>query len=94
MGGEQAAMVMSIVAEAGAKRKGIEPDHEAIAAQEKFIIDLFASQSDSFHTSGMFLDDGMIDPRDTRDVLGFVLATIYEADHRETFPSSFGVARM
>jgi geranyl-CoA carboxylase beta subunit len=94
MGGEQAAMVMSIVAEAGAKRKGIEVDHDAIAAQEKFIIDLFASQSDSFHTSGMFLDDGMIDPRDTRDVLGFILATIYEAEHRETFPSSFGVARM
>ena len=94
MGPEQAATTMSIVARGSAERRGVAVDEEALAAQERKIIDTFASQADAFYTSGLLLDDGMIDPRDTRNVLGFLLATIREAGAHRVFPNSFGVARM
>jgi len=94
MGGESAAKTMSHVMLAGAKRKGIEIPAEQIAAQEAKIVDLFDRQSDAFYTSGRMLDDGIIDPRDTRRVLGFVLQTCWEARHRKTCPNTFGVGRM
>ena len=61
--------------------------------QEKMLTHLFNSQSDAFYTSGHLLDDGMIDPRDTRKTLGFLLATVNEAQNRTLRPNSFGVAR-
>jgi geranyl-CoA carboxylase beta subunit len=94
MGGESAAKTMSHVMLAGAKRKGTEIPEEQIAAQEARIIDIFNQQSDAFYTSGRMLDDGVIDPRDTRKVLGFVLQTCWEARHRKTCPNTFGVGRM
>jgi geranyl-CoA carboxylase beta subunit len=39
------------------------------------------------------LDQGMIDPRDTRRVLGFALQTCWESRNRELHGNSFGVAR-
>lgn len=94
MGGESAAKTMSQVMLAGARRKGIEIPEEVIAEQEAKIIAHFDSQSDAFYTSGRMLDDGIIDPRDTRKVLGFVLQTCWEARNRKTCPNSFGVGRM
>jgi len=94
MGGEQAATVMSIVAEGAAKAAGKEPDREALAKQEAYLTELFDGQSDAFTTSGRETDDGMIDPRDTRKVLGVLLATVWEARRRDVRPNSFGIARM
>lgn len=94
MGGESAAKTMSHVMLAGAKRKGIEIPPEHIEAQEAKIIEHFDKQSDAFYTSGRMLDDGIIDPRDTRKVLGFVLQTCWEGRNRTTHPNTFGVGRM
>lgn len=94
MGGEQAATVMSIVAEGQAIAAGTEPDREALKQQEAFLKELFDGQSGAFYTSGHEIDDGMIDPRDTRKTLGFLLATVWEARHREVRRNSFGIARM
>ena len=94
MGGAQAGKVMSIVAEGAAKAAGKEPDHEALAQQEAYLTKLFDDQSSAFVTSGRETDDGMIDPRDTRKALGFLLATVWEARHRQVRPNSFGIARM
>ena len=63
-------------------------------AQYDRIVSLFEAQADVFHTSGLLLDDGVIDPRDTRAVLAFCLDTIAEAQRRELRPLQFGVARM
>ena len=93
MGGEQAATTMRIVAEAGAKRKGLALDEAALAAQEKTIIDTFERQQGAVATSGLMLDDGVIDPRDTRAVLGLCLALCDEAARRSLRPMQFGVAR-
>ncbi|MCP5203369.1 MAG: acyl-CoA carboxylase subunit beta [Pseudomonadales bacterium] len=94
MGGESAARTMSQVMLAGAKRKGIEVPAQVIEEQEAKIIAHFNKQSDAFYTSGRMLDDGLIDPRDTRKVLGFVLQTCWEARSRKTCPNTFGVGRM
>lgn len=94
MAGASAANTMSHVARVQAKRKGVEPDEEMIAKQEQRIKDIFESQESAFFTSGRVLDHGVIDPRDTRKVLGFALETIFEAQNRELHPNAFGVARI
>ncbi len=94
MGGEQAALTMDQVMRNAARRRGKEPDETALAAQKAHLIDHFDSQADAFCTSGRLLDQGMIDPRDTRKVLAFALETCREARHRTLYPNSYGVARM
>jgi geranyl-CoA carboxylase beta subunit len=94
MGGEQAARTMQIVTEAALARKGITPDPAESTKQFDRIVAMFEAQADAFYTSGLMLDDGVIDPRDTRAVLAFCLDTIAEAAARELRPIQFGVARM
>ena len=94
MGGAQAARTMSQVMMAGAARRGIDLDEAQMKTQEDMLTQHFDGQSDAFYTSGHLLDDGLIDPRDTRRVLGFLLETCWEARHREVRPNSFGIARM
>ena len=94
MGGEQAATVMGIVAEEAAQARGFDLDPAMMAEQSKQLAAHFDRQSDAFYTSGHMLDDGMIDPRDTRKALGFMLSTVWEAAHRTLRPNSFGVARL
>lgn len=93
MGGEQAARTMEQVLTIGAERKGVEVDREKLAMQSKVIAAHFDQQSDAFYTSGLVLDQGMIDPRDTRRVIGFCLETVAEGSARVLRPNSFGVAR-
>tara|TARA_R110000823_G_scaffold119998_11_gene244433 strand:+ start:19166 stop:20788 length:1623 start_codon:yes stop_codon:yes gene_type:complete len=94
MGGEQAAKTMSMVARGKAKAAGKEVDEESLGQQEAYLANLFDSQSDAFYTSGHMLDDGMIDPRDARKTLGFLLETVWETRHRSVRENSFGIARM
>ncbi len=93
MGAEQAARTMSIVAEEAAARKGLTADADRLKAQEAKIEALFSMQSSAFHNSGKLLDDGVIDPRDTRAILGELLDTLRQAEARQLRPVSFGVAR-
>jgi len=93
MGGEQAARTMSIVAEAGMKRKGGEVDRAALDALEAQIVERFESQTSAFWTSARLLDDGVIDPCDTRAVLAEVFAICREAAAHEPQRMQFSVAR-
>ena len=94
MGGEQAAKVMTIIAEDGARRAGREPDMKALDATAKHIIDTYAAESTALFATARLWDDGIIDPRDTRRVLGMCLDICKEAEERKLRPNSFGVARM
>ena len=94
MGGEQAAKTMEQVMITSAKRKGIDLDEKKMIKQVKEITEYYNAQSDAFCTSGRGLDNGIIDPRDTRKILGFLLETCWEKKHRKVVPNSFGVARM
>ena len=93
MGAEQAALTMAIVMEAGMKRKGQDIDHHQIDEMRKRIVDNFERQQNAFVTSALLLDDGIIDPRDTRNVLGFALSICKDGDARTPRPIQFGVAR-
>ena len=94
MGGEQAARTMQIVTEAALQRKGQQADPAQAKAQFERIVSVFEQQADAFYTSGLLLDDGVIDPRDTRAVLIQCLQTCAEAQEKITRPMQFGVARM
>jgi geranyl-CoA carboxylase beta subunit len=93
MGGEQAARTMAIVTEAAARRKGQEPDAAQLADLQQRIIDRFDRQMSVFTTSALVLDDGVIDPRDTRAVLAQVMAICREGDARVPQAMQFSVAR-
>lgn len=93
MGGEQAALTMEHVMINSARRRGKDVDTAALEAQKQTIIKHFDRQSDAFYTSGRLLDHGIIDPRDTRKVLGFALQTCWESRNRTLRPNSFGIAR-
>lgn len=94
MAGASAAKTMRMVAQVRAARKGEPIDEAAAQKQEDFITELFTKQESAFYTSGRVLDHGLIDPRDTRHVLGFALETIAEARGRTLRPNTFGVARL
>jgi geranyl-CoA carboxylase beta subunit len=93
MGAEQAALTMAIVMEAGMKRKGQDVDHQQIDTMRRKIIENFERQQSALVTSAHLLDDGIIDPRDTRNVLGFALSICRDGDARAARPVQFGVAR-
>ncbi|MGY3295266.1 acetyl-CoA carboxylase carboxyltransferase component [Bradyrhizobium sp. LM3.6] len=94
MGGEQAAETMAIVTEAAAVRRGKAPvEKEKLDAMKAQIIGVFDGQMDVFSTSARMLDDGVIDPRDTRAVLSEVLAICREGDARTPQRMQFSVAR-
>ncbi|HEY5636685.1 MAG TPA: carboxyl transferase domain-containing protein [Burkholderiales bacterium] len=93
MGAEQAALTMAIVMEGGMRRKGLPVDSAKIDEMKAKIVENFERQSSALVTSSLMLDDGIIDPRDTRNVLGFVLSVCREGDARRVRPVQFGVAR-
>ena len=96
MGAEQAAQTMRTVTEAAMRRKSQgqgEVDTAQLDALEQRIVQRFDSQMSVLRTSALLLDDGVIDPRDTRAVLAFVLAVCREAEHRQPQPLQFAVAR-
>jgi geranyl-CoA carboxylase beta subunit len=93
MGAEQAALTMAIVMEGGMKRKNLPVDADAIEKTKAKIVENFEKQQSAFVTSAYMLDDGVIDPRDTRNVLGFALSICKEGDSRTVRPVQFGVAR-
>ncbi|MBS44613.1 MAG: acetyl-CoA carboxylase carboxyltransferase subunit [Nocardioides sp.] len=92
MGPAQLAGVLSIVARAAAEAKGKEYDDEADAGMRAFIEASVEEQSLPHFLSGMLYDDGVIDPRDTRTVLGICLSVIENSTWSGA--EGFGVFRM
>jgi geranyl-CoA carboxylase beta subunit len=92
MGAEQAARTMAIVTEAAMQRKGA-VDHAKLDELQAGIVERFERQMSVFTTSAHVLDDGVIDPRDTRAVLAQVLAVCREGDSRTPQAMQFSVAR-
>jgi len=92
MGAQQLAGVLSIVGKAAAQAAGREFDHEADAKRTKEIEEQIDRESHAFFNSARIYDDGVIDPRDTRSVLGIALSAAHSnvvAGRR-----GFGVFRM
>ena len=92
MGGAQLSGVLSIVARAAAEARGQQVDEEADAAMRAAVEGQIEAESLPLVLSGMLYDDGVIDPRDTRTVLGICLSAIANGPIKGT--SNFGVFRM
>ncbi len=86
MGAEQAAGVLGIIQEAAAKRRGEEPDLEHIEQMKFMVRYKFEQESDPYYMTARVWDDGIIDPRDTRQVLTIGLSMTYNRDwvHEDT----------
>jgi geranyl-CoA carboxylase beta subunit len=93
MGAEQAAGTMKIVMEESARNRAQTQDLDQVQKLQAAIVETFDRQTPALYTSGRMLDDGVIDPRDTRLVLGFVLDLFRRADRINLRPITFGVAR-
>ena len=92
MGPAQLAGVLSIVARQAALARGQDYDDEADKAMRKMVEEKIESESLAFYLSGRLYDDGVIDPRDTRTVLGFALSAIHSGPVRGV--RGYGVFRM
>ena len=79
--------------EEAAARKGATLDTHKRDALKHHIIETFERQMSAFYTSGLLLDDGVIDPRDTRQVLAFTLSVCKQAEQRTLRPMQYGVSR-
>ena len=93
MGGESAARTMREVNEAAANRRGKPLPKEELDTMQAQIEEHFSRQESAFYSAGRLLNHGVIDPRDTRKLLGFCLATCLESRRRTLQPNTFGVAR-
>jgi geranyl-CoA carboxylase beta subunit len=93
MGGEQAARTMTLITAAALQRKGQKMEPEAVRASEQQIVERFERQMDVFATSALLLDDGVIDPRDSRTVLALVLSVCRDSARRIPQKMQFSVAR-
>jgi 3-methylcrotonyl-CoA carboxylase beta subunit len=91
MGGEQAASVLATVKRDGMEAKGetwSKADEDAFKAP---IRDRYETEGHPYHATARLWDDGVIDPAQTRDVLGLAISASLNAPIPET---QFGVFRM
>ena len=93
MGGAQAGKVLRIVTEARQLKEGLEPDAKMLDMLEQATAQKLDSQSTALYASANLWDDGLIDPRDSRTLLGYLLDICHEAQVRPLQPNTFGVAR-
>lgn len=93
MGGAQAGKVLRIVTQATQIKNGLTPDPKMLDLLEHTTAQTLDSQSTALYGSANLWDDGLIDPRDTRTLLGYLLDICHAAELRPLQPNSFGVAR-
>jgi 3-methylcrotonyl-CoA carboxylase beta subunit len=91
MGGEQAAGVLATVRRDGLEARGETWSTEDEEAFKQPIRDQYETQGHPYHATARLWDDGVIDPAQTRDVLGLGLAA---ARHAPVERPSYGVFRM
>ena len=91
MGGEQAAGVLATVRREGIERKGGHWSAEEEAEFKRPTLEMFERQSQPLYASARLWDDGIVDPRKTREVLALSLSASLCAPIE---PSRFGIFRM
>jgi 3-methylcrotonyl-CoA carboxylase beta subunit len=91
MGGAQAAGVLATVKRAAMEKRGESWSAEAEAAFKQPTIDMFEEQSHPLYASARLWDDGIVDPRKSREVLALSLSAALNAPIGDT---RFGVFRM
>ena len=85
---------MDIVNRAKIERMGMPVNDEALQAMSDGLRQRLDKESAALFGTARLWDDGIIDPRDTRRILGLCLAMAAEAEGRALHPNTFGVARL
>ena len=94
MGGAQAAKVMDILNRNKLEKMGLPANDEALAAMSDALRNRLDAESAALFGTARLWDDGIVDPRDTRRILGLCLALASESAQRTLRPNTFGVARL
>ncbi|OZJ04132.1 hypothetical protein BZG36_02830 [Bifiguratus adelaidae] len=92
MGAEQLSGVLDTVMRQAAKRSGETIDEEKAAQRKQLFSMMVEGTSNVYYTSSRLIDDGVIDPRDTRNVIGFCLSVVY--NNKVEGGNIYGVSRM
>ena len=92
MGSEQLAGVMEIIQRASAKSLGVPYDEKQGEMVKQMLIMEADSKATAWHSTSELWDDGVIDPRETRNYMGFALAVLYNQPIKGS--DGFGVFRM
>lgn len=91
MGSQQLAGVMRIIQKASAAAKGLPYDEDQAKMIEAMLINEAESKSSAWHSTSELWDDGIINPKETRNYLGFSLAVLYNQEIKGS--TSYGVWR-
>ena len=91
MGGEQAASVLATIRRDSLGAKGEQWSKEDEAVFKAPIRERYESEGNPYHATARMWDDGIIDPAQTRDILGLAISASLNAPIAET---RFGVFRM
>lgn len=92
MGGEQAAGVLTQVQQAALKRQGKQMTEEEVNEFKEKMKQKYEYESSPYYSSARLWDDGVIEPSQTRDILGLSLSAALNAPIEK--PTQFGVFRM
>lgn len=93
MGGSQAANVLSTVQRDNIEARGESWSEEEEKAFQKPILDKYEHESSAYFSTSHLWDDGIIDPAETRSVLGYSLAVV-RRQGTEPNITKYGVFRM
>jgi 3-methylcrotonyl-CoA carboxylase beta subunit len=92
MGGEQAANVLLTVKQDQLERRDNPPLTESQAAEfRQPILEKYEREGNPYYATARLWDDGLLDPAETRQVLGLALSVVLNAPRQ---PGGFGVLRM
>ncbi|MFN3586179.1 MAG: carboxyl transferase domain-containing protein, partial [Moraxellaceae bacterium] len=91
MGGEQAASVLTDVKKSALAKQGVQWSAEDEAAFRQPLVEKYTREAQPVYASARLWDDGVIDPAQTRDLLGLAISAALNAPIPET---RFGVFRM
>jgi len=92
MGPDQLAGVMQTIGRQAAEKSGIQYDEEQGKAMSEYMVKEAEKQSNAWYASGQLWDDGVIDPRETRNYLKLCLDVIHQTEIKGA--EGFGVFRM
>jgi len=91
MGGEQAAGVMSLITKSAKEKRGETFTTEQEQAFKAPLLEKYENEGHPYYASARLWDDGVIDPAQTRNVLGLALSASLNAPQQKT---QFGIFRM
>lgn len=92
MGAEQLTGVMEIIQREAAQKAGIDYDEEQGKQMREYMMQEVEKKSTAYYSTSNLWDDGIIDPRQSRNILGFTLAVVNQQPIKGT--GEFGVFRM